>query len=108
MLGLWEVGALPLQMNLHVAFRVDLEDLLLAPERLIAAGVVPLDFEGEPAEEPVVLAWIPAASLYFHDLDGNLLEFLAVLPDSPRPGLGVIPWRVWNNTRQTDQNVTGK
>jgi hypothetical protein len=46
------------------------------------AGVIPLDFEGRPTEEPVVLAWMPAVSLYFHDPDGNLLEFLAMLEDS--------------------------
>jgi lactoylglutathione lyase len=95
MLGLWEVGSAPQRMSLHTAFTVDLADLLDAPRRLRAVNVVPLDFAESPTDEPVVLAWMPAASLYFHDPDGNLLEFLAMLPDSPQPELGVIGWTDW-------------
>jgi len=95
MLGVWEVGAAPQRLSLHLAFRVDLTDLLAAPNRLRAANVTPLDFAGNPTGEPVVLAWMPAASLYFHDPDGNLLEFLAMLPDSPLPELGVVSWSRW-------------
>jgi lactoylglutathione lyase len=69
--------------------------VLEAPDRLRAAGVVPLDFVGNPAKEPVVLAWMPAVSLYFHDPDGNLLEFLAMLPDPPAPELQVVNWSEW-------------
>jgi len=95
MLGLWEVGTAPQHMNLHIAFTVELADLLDAPKRLRAAGVIPLDFSGNPTEEPVILAWMPAASLYFHDPDGNLLELLAMLPDAAQPELGVIGWTAW-------------
>jgi lactoylglutathione lyase len=35
---------------------------------------------------------MPALSLYFNDPDGNLLEYLAMLPDDPRPDLGVVPY----------------
>ena len=34
MLGLWEAGPGPQRLNLHMAFRVDLADLLQAAERL--------------------------------------------------------------------------
>jgi lactoylglutathione lyase len=95
MLGLWEVGTGPQRMSLHLAFKSDLQELLDAPARLQAAGVVPLDFSGTPTEEPVVLAWMPAASLYFQDPDGNLLELLSMLPESPQPQLGVISWSRW-------------
>jgi lactoylglutathione lyase len=95
MLGLWEVGTTPQRLSLHIAFQVDLTDLLQAPERLRAAGVTPLDFAGNPTDEPVVLAWMPAASLYFQDPDGNLLEFLSMLPDEPEPELGVVSWSHW-------------
>lgn len=95
MLGLWEVGAAPQRMSLHTAFTVELTDLQNAPRRLRAANIVPLDFAGDPTDEPVVLAWMPAASLYFRDPDGNLLEFLAMLPDAPEPELGVIGWSEW-------------
>ena len=95
MLGLWEAGTGPQRMSLHLAFRVELSDLLAAPERLRAANIVPLDFGGNPTGEAVVLAWMPAASLYFHDPDGNLLEFLSMLPDLPEPDWGVLSWSAW-------------
>ncbi|MGC2697895.1 MAG: VOC family protein [Candidatus Angelobacter sp.] len=95
MLGVWEVGTSPQKMLLHTAFRVDLQDLLESPAQLQAANIVPLDFEGNPTEEPVVLAWMPAASLYFHDPDGNLLEFITMLPEPPQPELGVVTWAHW-------------
>ena len=95
MLGLWEVATLPLRQSLHLAFRVNLADLLQAPQDLRRAKIEPLDFEGNPTDEPVVLAWMPAASLYFHDPDGNLLEFLAMLDDAPKPEMGVVNWSQW-------------
>jgi len=102
MLGLWESGSGPQRMTLHLAFRVDLADVLDAPSKLRAAGVTPLDFDAQPTDEPVVLAWMPAASLYFRDPDAHLLEFLAMLPDPPRPDLGVVPWSTWQQTLRQD------
>jgi lactoylglutathione lyase len=34
MLGLWEVGTVPLRQSLHLAFRVSLDDLLRVPQDL--------------------------------------------------------------------------
>src|SRR2546423_3984983 len=87
MIGLWETGT-PQRLNLHLAFNVTLADLLNAPAALRSAGIEPRDFHGRPTDEPVVLAWMPAASLYFHDPDGNLLELLSMLPDAPDASLG--------------------
>ena len=95
MLGLWEVGPSPQRLSLRTAFEVDLADLLDAPQRLREAKVVPLDFWGKESDEPVVLAWMPAAAVYFHDPDGNLLEYLTMLPDVPQPELGVVGWNRW-------------
>jgi lactoylglutathione lyase len=41
MLGLWEIGTSRQKLSLHLAFRVDLPDLLEAPARFRAANVVP-------------------------------------------------------------------
>jgi lactoylglutathione lyase len=98
MLGLWETGGSPQKLSLHTAFTVDLSDLLEAPSKLRAANVTPLDFAGNPTEEPVVLAWMPAASLYFHDPDGNLLEFISMLPEPAQPDRGIVTWSRWHNT----------
>jgi lactoylglutathione lyase len=97
MLGLWETGASPQRTSLHLAFRTDLTSVLDAPRELRAANIAPLDFWGAPSEEATVIAWMPAASVYFHDPDGNLLEFLAMLPEEPQPELGVIPWSRWQD-----------
>ena len=100
MLGLWEAGTGPQRMIMHLAFRTDLESLLQAPAQLQAAGVIPRDFAGNPTREPVVLAWMPAASLYFDDPDGNQLEFLSMLPDAPDPLLGVVGWSRWTHRHE--------
>ena len=99
MLGIWETGASPQRMNLHIAFKVALPDLMDAPKRLRAANIVPLDFLGNPTDEAVVLAWMPAASLYFRDPDGHMLEYLCMLPDPPRPELGVVGWAEWMDVK---------
>ncbi len=100
MLGLWEVGTGPQRMSLHLAFRTDLESLLQAPAQLQAAGVTPREFSGSPTEEPVVLAWMPAASLYFNEPNGNQLEFLSILPDAPELPLGVVGWSRWTHRHE--------
>jgi lactoylglutathione lyase len=103
MLGLWEGGAGPQKLSLHLAFKVDLQDLEEAPARLRAVGIVPLDFLGQPTEQPVVLAWMPAASIFFRDPDGNLLELLSMLSDAPQTELGVVSWSGWKQSRESDQ-----
>lgn len=95
MLGLWETGSGPQRMVLHTAFTVGIEDVLGAPRWLRNLGITPLDFYEKPTDEPVVLAWMPAASVYFHDPDGNLLEFLAMLPEEPRPEHEIVTWSAW-------------
>jgi lactoylglutathione lyase len=92
MLGLWSIGSAPMGMQLHIAFDMSLPDVLTAPEQLLAQGVQPLSFFGEPANEPSVIGWIPAAAVYFRDPDGHMLEYLATLKGPGRPALGVVPW----------------
>jgi lactoylglutathione lyase len=97
MLGLWEVGTAPNGMRLHLAFSSTVAGILTAPGVLTAAGVVPLGFHGEPVDEAVVIGWMPALSLYFKDPDGHSLEYLAMLPDDPRPDLGIVPYSQWRS-----------
>jgi lactoylglutathione lyase len=97
MLGLWSLGSMPMGLTLHVAFAVDLADLLVAPERLRAHGVEPLSFFGQPSDEPSAIGWMPAAAVYFLDPDGHQLEYLAMLDQPPRPDRGIIPWSEWTH-----------
>ena len=95
MLGLWVAGSSPLRIASHVAFRVGLADVLAAPRALRSAGITPLGFDGHPTDLPDVLAWMPAAAVYFRDPAGHLLEYIAMLPHKPCSDCGVLPWRMW-------------
>jgi lactoylglutathione lyase len=95
MLGLWSGGSSPNTMRLHTAFALDLDAVLASPAVLRAAGVEPLDFHGRPTGGPSVIGWMPAASVFFHDPDGHLLEYLAMLPNEPRPEAGIVPYADW-------------
>ena len=96
MLGLWSIHTSPLRARLHIAFEVTLEDAITSVTHLRAAGITPRSSGGGPAiQEPIVLAWMPAASVYFDDPDGHSLEYIAMLPEPPRPKLGVTPLSAW-------------
>ena len=95
LLGLWSVGSAPLGLTLHVAFEVAINDLLDAPKRLQAQGITPLSFFGVETNEPSVIGWMPAASLFFRDPDGHLLEYLTMLDEEPRADLGIVSWSEW-------------
>ena len=100
MLGLWATGAAPQTVTSHTAFRVSLDAVLAAPGALRASGIMPLDFHGRPTDRPIVFAWMPAASVFFHDPDGHLLEYIAMLPQAPRAEYGIMPWRMWERMHQ--------
>lgn len=95
MLGVWAAGVSPNAMKLHFAIRVELEYVLAAPAALRAAGVVPLDLFRRVTDEPSVISWLPAASVFFEDPDGHLLEYLAMLPHEPKPQAGVVGYSEW-------------
>jgi catechol 2,3-dioxygenase-like lactoylglutathione lyase family enzyme len=96
MLGLWSMLTSPMAMKLHYAFQVGLDDVQKSVAALREAGLQPLSGgEGRVIDEPEVLAWIPAASVYFRDPDGHSLEFIAMLPDPPRPDLGRVSLSAW-------------
>ena len=96
MLGLWGPGTVygqPLGKR-HLAFAVTLAELLAAGPRLHARGVTTRNFMGEETAEPSVLGWMPSAQLYFQDLDGHALEYLALLDDAPDPAF-IGPLSAW-------------
>ncbi len=95
LLGLWLLGSSPLGIMLHVAFEVIINDLLDAPKRLEAQGITPLSFFGAETTEPSVIGWMPAASVFFRDPDGHLLEYLTMLNEDPKPELGIVSWSEW-------------
>jgi lactoylglutathione lyase len=107
MLGVWEAGTGPNAMRLHLAFTCEADEVLAAPAKLRSLGVEPRGFAGEPVDEPVVLGWMPALSLYFTDPDGHLLEYIAMLPERPRPDLGVVPYSRWTSKRRSGESSEG-
>jgi lactoylglutathione lyase len=97
MLGLWGAGSAPIRLLSHIAFKTSLDEVLGACDRLRASGIEPLSFFAEPADEPSVIGWMPAAAVYLRDPDGHLLEYLAMLDDQPRPEVGIVPWSEWDH-----------
>jgi lactoylglutathione lyase len=95
MLGLWFAGTAPLGLRLHLAFRMSVDGVLRSAAALKVAGVEPLGFDGDPADAPVALGWMPAVAQYFRDPDGHSIEYIAVLDDVPDPEFGIRPYSEW-------------
>jgi lactoylglutathione lyase len=96
MLGLWSIHSSPMFMRLHIAFRVTLPQVEASIEALRAAGLKPLSGTGRhEISEPVVLTWMPAASVYFDDPDGHSLEYICMLTDAPRSDLASVSLSEW-------------
>ena len=95
MLGLWEKPKVEVEKR-HFAFRCDAEDVLhKSVGWLKERNLKPYNFLKDEIERPMVFAWMPAIAIYFDDPDGNVLEFIAVLPGTARPELGVISYEEW-------------
>lgn len=92
--GLREVRTAPLFMRSHIAFRASLADVERSIGALRAAGITPRHGEA-PIDQPVVLAWMPAASVRCDDPDAHSLEYTALLEDPPRPEAGTVPLPRW-------------
>jgi catechol 2,3-dioxygenase-like lactoylglutathione lyase family enzyme len=98
MLGLWSIQSSPIRLRLHVAFQTDLDDLQRSIRALRSNGVVPRDGGGgAEIDEPIVLPWMPAASVYFDDPDGHSLEYISILPGYARPDMAkTVKLSEWN------------
>ncbi len=94
MLGLWETPeeTFPKQ---HFAFTATLEQMHTIREWLSEHGLEYHNFSESNTDSLEVLAWMPAISVYFSDPDMHSLEFIAMLPDAPRPDLGLVAWERW-------------
>ena len=101
MLGLWTTGAAPMNVALHLAFKVPLKEVVSAPRRLRSRGVTPLSFDGVETDEPSVIGWMPAAAVYFRDPDGHLLEHIAMLDAAPDPEHRIVSWSEWTESRSS-------
>jgi lactoylglutathione lyase len=110
MLGLWEEppwiweGSKNKVQTQHIAFGVGLEDLQEAMQRLKENRIELKNFFDEVTDEPSVFGWMPAVSIYFHDVDGHLLEFIARIDKEPVPDVGIVSLSEWNNLMRTRQN----
>jgi lactoylglutathione lyase len=101
MLGLWSIHSSPVRMQLHLAFAVTLENVVASVSRLRDAGITPRHGNGGTSiNEPMVIGWMPAATVYFDDPDGHSLEFICMLQERPVPELNWIPLSDWQNRRQ--------
>lgn len=93
MLGVWEK---PDPQESHSAFRVPEDEIDGMLPFLEERGIEPwADFGVEP-DEPIVHPWLPSATVYFSDPDGNSLELLADLSDDPDPDgdpMSLSEWR---------------
>jgi len=95
MLGIWEKPKSEIDIR-HFAFRCELRDILDESVGFLKSkGLKPYNFLKDGGDEPMVFAWMPALAIYFHDPDGHVLEFIAILEGEARPTLGVISYSEW-------------
>lgn len=98
MLGLWGPNCPDPPMSRgksHFAMKLSPQEVEEAPQKLLELGVTPLDFDEQPTNEAIVLSWMPAISVYFHDPDGHSLEFVSMLNEAPVPEMGVVKLSEW-------------
>ncbi len=94
-LGLWERPADRINVQ-HFALELEWPEMLSVIAYLDQRGIELRDFEMNRTTTPSVFASVPAASIYFDDPDGHLLEIVAKLPGVPRPELGIVSMDEWN------------
>lgn len=92
--GLWQKPEAAI-IRQHFAVEVAAADLENGIACLKSQGIAVRNFFDEITDVPSVFGWIPAASIYFDDPDGHLLEFIARLPGVPRPEKGIVSLPEW-------------
>ena len=94
MLGLWEnKGDFAPQ---HFAFRSEIDYILKeAVPALNRMNIECYNFLKDGRSKPMVFTWMPAIAIYFKDPDHHELELIAMLPQKPKPELGIISYEEW-------------
>ncbi|HMI53993.1 MAG TPA: VOC family protein [Candidatus Saccharimonadales bacterium] len=108
MLGLWENPPWVSERNTEdqiiiqlFAFEIAPADLGRAVAGIKERGIELRNFFEQTTDVPSVFGWVPAASIYFNDPDGHLLEFIAKLPGKAKPEIGVVSLDEWNRLNQS-------
>lgn len=101
MLGLWEappwiIDGTNIVQTQHIAFAVALEEMDNVIQNTKEKKIELRNFFGEITDEPSVFGWMPAASIFFHDIDGHLLEFIARIDHEPAADIGIVSLSEWN------------
>ncbi|PRO64509.1 VOC family protein [Alkalicoccus urumqiensis] len=102
-LGLWQTDKVntPYHPSLrHIAFQVELADLVEAKEFLEKKGIAVREaFDFQPEEQPIVLPNNPQthAAVYFKDPDGNSLEFITPLQIDQEIDFSMMELQEWKN-----------
>lgn len=104
MVGLWERPAVHIRPQ-HFAFEVSIAEFSRLVAKLEERGIVFRDFFQTPTATPSVFGFIPAASVYFDDPDGHVLELLAPLPSTPRPDIGAVTWAEWTRVAVSEHGI---
>ncbi|MDX5476287.1 MAG: VOC family protein [Bacillaceae bacterium] len=98
MLGLWQVPEGKKVNKRHFAFGVELDFLQKSVFWLKEQGIEPKQAFGKEPTEPIVHTWMPAASVYFEDMDGNELEFITFLDGMPEREPRIVYLSEWINS----------
>ena len=105
-IGLWEgeQASIPYHASIrHIAFRVELEDLRMAKEWLKERGISMREEFGFQPVEPIVMPDQAHAMVYFHDPDGNSLEFICRLDSEPvdEPNMYLSEWEAYAEVKSS-------
>ena len=76
-------------------------DLGRAVAAIKERGIELRNFFEQTTDVPSAFGWVPAASIYFNDPDGHLLEFIAKLPGKAKPEIRVVSLDEWNRLNQS-------
>lgn len=101
MLGIWEKKPQEITPR-HFAFEISPDDMDNALSFLKRNNLEYWNFFRDATKRPLVFGWMPAVAIGFDDPDGHHLEFIAMLPDKPRPEVGIVPWDEWNKLTPSD------